>query len=104
MATTTTRWNDSPEAAHAERPHSGRRWARLRLRRQAVRGTSKHNYATRRCAMTLPYDDDPKFTAYAHPERLVSTSWLATSGQDRKSTRLNSSHVASSYAVLSLKK
>src|SRR5699024_11977211 len=72
MATTTTRWNDAPEAAHAERPHSGRRWARLRLRRQAVRGSSQHNYATRRCAMTLPYDDDPKFTAYAHPERLRS--------------------------------
>src|SRR5699024_5370238 len=77
MATTTTRWNDSPVAAHAERPHIGRRWARLRLRRQAVRGSRKHNYATRRCAMTLPYDDHPKFTAYAHPERLVSTSWLA---------------------------
>ncbi|MFP5334802.1 MAG: sulfurtransferase [Actinomycetes bacterium] len=27
--------------------------------------------------MALPYDDDPKFAAYAHPERLVSTTWLA---------------------------
>ncbi|SEE73139.1 sulfurtransferase [Ruania alba] len=27
--------------------------------------------------MPLPYDDAPKFTAYAHPERLVTTSWLA---------------------------
>ncbi len=27
--------------------------------------------------MALPYDDDPKFAAYAHPERLVSTRWLA---------------------------
>ncbi|MHB1064425.1 MAG: sulfurtransferase [Georgenia sp.] len=27
--------------------------------------------------MPLPYDADPKFAAYAHPERLVSTSWLA---------------------------
>ena len=27
--------------------------------------------------MALPYDDDPKFAAYAHPDRLVSTSWLA---------------------------
>ncbi|HET8561661.1 MAG TPA: sulfurtransferase [Marmoricola sp.] len=27
--------------------------------------------------MALPFDDDPKFAAYAHPERLVSTDWLA---------------------------
>ena len=27
--------------------------------------------------MALPYDDDPKFAGYAHPERLVSTRWLA---------------------------
>jgi thiosulfate/3-mercaptopyruvate sulfurtransferase len=27
--------------------------------------------------MVLPYDDDPTFAAYAHPERLVSTEWLA---------------------------
>src|SRR4051794_34612989 len=27
--------------------------------------------------MALPYDDDPKFAPYAHPERLVSTAWLA---------------------------
>jgi thiosulfate/3-mercaptopyruvate sulfurtransferase len=27
--------------------------------------------------MALPYDDDPKFAEYAHPERLVSTDWLA---------------------------
>ncbi|MFC7403728.1 sulfurtransferase [Georgenia alba] len=27
--------------------------------------------------MALPQDDNPKFAAYAHPERLVSTMWLA---------------------------
>src|SRR4051794_9432674 len=27
--------------------------------------------------MALPYDDDPRFADYAHPERLVSTDWLA---------------------------
>src|SRR3954463_12419254 len=27
--------------------------------------------------MALPYDDDPKFAGYAHPERLVGTQWLA---------------------------
>ncbi|WP_147919079.1 sulfurtransferase [Ruania zhangjianzhongii] len=27
--------------------------------------------------MPLPYDDNPKFAAYANPERLVSTAWLA---------------------------
>lgn len=27
--------------------------------------------------MTLPFDDNPKFAAYAHPEKLVSTQWLA---------------------------
>ncbi len=27
--------------------------------------------------MTLPVDTDPAFAAYAHPERLVSTQWLA---------------------------
>ncbi|KAE8764833.1 sulfurtransferase [Georgenia thermotolerans] len=34
--------------------------------------------------MALPYDDDPKFAGYAHPERLVSTQWLADHlGADR---------------------
>ncbi|UNX54901.1 sulfurtransferase [Georgenia sp. TF02-10] len=27
--------------------------------------------------MPLPYDDNPKLAAYAHPERLVTTAWLA---------------------------
>src|SRR5690625_2493039 len=27
--------------------------------------------------MSLPQDNDPKFAAYAHPGRLVSTTWLA---------------------------
>ena len=27
--------------------------------------------------MTLPVDNNPKFAAYAHPEKLVSTQWLA---------------------------
>ena len=27
--------------------------------------------------MPLPHDDDPKLAAYAHPERLVTTEWLA---------------------------
>src|SRR5690349_19394769 len=27
--------------------------------------------------MTIPADDDPKLAAFAHPERLVTTSWLA---------------------------
>lgn len=27
--------------------------------------------------MSLPYDTDPKLAAYAHPERLVTTDWLA---------------------------
>ncbi len=27
--------------------------------------------------MALPYDTDPKLAAYAHPERLVTTDWLA---------------------------
>jgi len=27
--------------------------------------------------VALPFDDNPKFAAYAHPERLVSTEWLA---------------------------
>ncbi|SDQ49000.1 sulfurtransferase [Quadrisphaera sp. DSM 44207] len=27
--------------------------------------------------MPLPLDDDPRFAGYAHPERLVSTEWLA---------------------------
>src|SRR5688572_26992133 len=33
--------------------------------------------AATRSTMVLPYDDDPMFAAYAHPERLVSTEWLA---------------------------
>src|SRR5215510_3714246 len=32
------------------------------------------------------------------------TLWLVANGEDRKSTRLNSSHVAISYAVFCLKK
>ncbi len=27
--------------------------------------------------MTLPHDTDPKLAEYAHPERLVTTDWLA---------------------------
>ncbi len=27
--------------------------------------------------MALPHDDDAKITQYAHPERLVTTAWLA---------------------------
>ncbi len=27
--------------------------------------------------MALPFDDDPKLAAYAHPQRLVTTGWLA---------------------------
>jgi thiosulfate/3-mercaptopyruvate sulfurtransferase len=27
--------------------------------------------------MALPFDDDPKLAAYAHPQRLVTTDWLA---------------------------
>ena len=27
--------------------------------------------------MTLPVDNDPRFRAFAHPDRLVSTQWLA---------------------------
>src|SRR5690625_4491562 len=27
--------------------------------------------------MALPYDDNPRFADYAHPERLVSTEWVA---------------------------
>src|SRR3954470_19080530 len=32
--------------------------------------------------MTVPVDDDPKLAAYAHPERLVTTAWLAEHLQD----------------------
>ncbi|RIK16089.1 MAG: sulfurtransferase, partial [Acidobacteria bacterium] len=33
--------------------------------------------------MSLPPDPNEKFAAYAHPERLVSTDWLAEHlGQD----------------------
>ena len=42
--------------------------------------------------MAFPNDTDPKFKGYAHPERIVSTAWLAENAGDRKSTRLNSSH------------
>src|SRR5699024_11518682 len=34
---------------------------------------------------------------------LLSSGWLILAGLDRKSTRLNSSHVSSSYAVFCLK-
>src|SRR5699024_2659025 len=48
----------------------------------------------------VPHDDDPRLFEYAHPERLVTTDWLAKyldDPRDRKSTRLNSSHVSISY-------
>jgi thiosulfate/3-mercaptopyruvate sulfurtransferase len=32
---------------------------------------------TEETSMALPHDDDPKLAEYAHPERLVSTDWLA---------------------------
>src|SRR5207249_5875026 len=36
--------------------------------------------------------------------RSMSTAWPTAATQDRKSTRLNSSHVSNSYAVFCLKK
>src|SRR5437870_7401634 len=45
--------------------------------------------------------------SYAAPRRATSWNWFSPTpreGQDRKSTRLNSSHVAISYAVFCLKK
>src|SRR5690606_41774191 len=42
------------------------------------------------------------FTAPA-PYRTVALAWRVTFPRDRKSTRLNSSHVKSSYAVFCLK-
>ena len=32
--------------------------------------------------MAVPPDDSPKFQQYAHPERLVSTEWLAARIED----------------------
>jgi thiosulfate/3-mercaptopyruvate sulfurtransferase len=42
-----------------------------------VRGSDQDREYLEEDDMALPYDDDPKFAAYAHPERLVSTRWLA---------------------------
>src|SRR5262245_65280051 len=38
------------------------------------------------------------------PDEIVRTRWPCTVNTDRKSTRLNSSHLGSSYAVFCLKK
>src|SRR5439155_27313206 len=51
-----------------------------------------------RCVATLPADG--KYSVEVH-DRVYRA---AAPGQDRKSTRLNSSHVAISYAVFCLKK
>src|SRR5487761_2015559 len=32
--------------------------------------------------MPAPFDNDPKLAAYAHPERLVTTQWLADHADD----------------------
>ncbi len=38
--------------------------------------------------MALPHDDDPKLASYAHPERLVTTEWLARHLDDAASADL----------------
>src|SRR5690606_37990891 len=46
----------------------------------------------------------PRYAQLAHPERFGKEPLNANAGVDRKSTRLNSSHVKISYAVFCLKK
>src|SRR5437870_10042142 len=43
-------------------------------------------------------------THYLDVQIAEGNAWVAVENEDRKSTRLNSSHVASSYAVFCLKK
>src|SRR6266566_8878910 len=52
------------------------------------------------------HDALPIFTAWsaAGTRRTRSWSWTIRCGEDRKSTRLNSSHLVISYAVFCLKK
>src|SRR5690625_5315074 len=72
-------------------PRAAPAWMESLLRRRAVRI---------RLATLLPHCGQP-----AHPESVSGTpppSW--DQDRDRKSTRLNSSHVAISYAVFCLKK
>src|SRR5699024_12267749 len=43
-------------------------------------------------------------SSHAHPQELSAPNQLPSDKEDRKSTRLNSSHVSISYAVFCLKK
>src|SRR5439155_24314394 len=73
-----------------------------------------HSFPTRRSSdLTGPgrrhdaaLSDAPAFRARSKPGRLspAQPAGAGTDGRDRKSTRLNSSHVAISYAVFCLKK
>src|SRR5438874_9484485 len=50
------------------------------------------------------FDDDVKVAFAAHCDHRTEVEFCASSNTDRKSTRLNSSHVEISYAVFCLKK
>src|SRR5699024_12548460 len=70
--------------------------ARLRRAARVTAGRTAPERGTRRCAPP-PHRPGPPAAAQHPPDR---TAWRT----DRKSTRLNSSHVSISYAVFCLKK
>jgi thiosulfate/3-mercaptopyruvate sulfurtransferase len=43
----------------------------------SIKGFDQVNPLRRSYVVPLPHDPDPKLAAYAHPERLVTTQWLA---------------------------
>src|SRR5690625_5709526 len=50
----------------------------------------------------FPASSSPHWGTYIHPSRYALFYWLDCPFQDRKSTRLNSTHMATSYSVFCL--
>src|SRR6266571_8236408 len=87
-----TRWSSSPTSN--SRPHGSHVSFFFLMIRRPPRST------------LFPYTTlfRSRATARDRSRRLLSTSWGGLRRGDRKSTRLNSSHMSNSYAVFCLKK
>src|SRR5439155_21017807 len=74
------------------------------LARRGLRVRGRRGLRVRRTDVLAARQGRPPVRRHHPPRRLRLHRRLRRAGEDRKSTRLNSSHVAISYAVFCLKK
>src|SRR5699024_11998073 len=93
----------------AHQPHAGQQGPRITVNQLFYNTPARLKYLSSPQTELAAITDWVDHLAMSHPEVAFSLSnngrtLLRTSGKDRKSTRLNSSHVSISYAVFCLKK